>query len=138
MFATAAAAKGAYFDGSLSYFANGGAFTNGIYADPTLFKFANGGQFGVMGEAGPEAVMPLSRDGNGRLGVSLHEGALSGGDSTMVNISITVNGDGKEAESASGPTGEEMNQWKQMANRVKAVVREELAVQQRPGGVLYK
>lgn len=49
--------------------ANGGAFTNGVYNSPTLFKFANGGQFGVMGEAGPEAVMPLRRGPDGSLGV---------------------------------------------------------------------
>lgn len=50
-------------------FAKGGAFTNGVYNSPTLFKFANGGQFGVMGEAGPEAVMPLRRGPDGSLGV---------------------------------------------------------------------
>lgn len=49
--------------------ANGGTFTNGVYNSPTLFKFANGGQFGVMGEAGPEAVMPLRRGPDGSLGV---------------------------------------------------------------------
>lgn len=120
----------------LSFFASGGAFTNGIYSDPTLFKFANGGQFGVMGEAGPEAVMPLTRDGKGRLGVSVNGGAAGVGD-TAVNISIVVNSDGGEKSNASGNT-DEINQWKQMANRVKAVIREELAMQQRPGGVLYK
>lgn len=49
--------------------ANGGVFTNGIYNSPTLFKFADGGKFGVMGEAGPEAVMPLRRSSDGSLGV---------------------------------------------------------------------
>ena len=50
-------------------FAKGGVFSNGVYNSPTLFKFANGGQFGVMGEAGPEAVMPLRRGPDGSLGV---------------------------------------------------------------------
>lgn len=49
--------------------ANGGVFSNGIYNSPTLFKFAKGGKFGVMGEAGPEAVMPLKRAPDGSLGV---------------------------------------------------------------------
>lgn len=53
-------------------FAQGGAFTNGIYSKPTLFKFANGTALGEMGEAGPEAVMPLKRGANGALGVQLH------------------------------------------------------------------
>jgi phage-related minor tail protein len=36
-----------------------------------MFKFANGGtmQNGVMGEAGPEAIMPLKRGADGKLGV---------------------------------------------------------------------
>lgn len=52
-------------------FANGG-----IVSQPTLFKFARG--TGLMGEAGPEAIMPLQRDSRGRLGVSA-EGIAPGG-----------------------------------------------------------
>jgi hypothetical protein len=65
------AANGATFSNGLAQFANGGAFTNSIVSSPTLFKFANGGttQMGEMGEAGPEAIMPLSRGAGGRLGV---------------------------------------------------------------------
>jgi hypothetical protein len=65
------AANGAYFSGGASYFANGGVFTNKIVSSPTLFKFADGGSMntGVMGEAGPEAIMPLRRGASGRLGV---------------------------------------------------------------------
>lgn len=52
-------------------FANGGTFTNQVVASPTAFAFAKGGGFGmgVMGEAGPEAVMPLTRGPGGKLGV---------------------------------------------------------------------
>ena len=39
----------------------------GVFNAPQLF--AAGGGLGVLGEAGPEAVMPLARDGSGRLGV---------------------------------------------------------------------
>jgi tape measure domain-containing protein len=61
---------------SLPAFANGGVFTNGIFNTPTPFMFANGGGFsaGVMGEAGDEAVMPLQRGSDGRLGVSMSGG----------------------------------------------------------------
>lgn len=55
-------------------FANGGAFTNSVVNTPTLFRFAKGSQFGLMGEAGPEAVMPLARGANGKLGVQSHGG----------------------------------------------------------------
>jgi len=43
-------------------FANGGAFTNGIVSTPTSFNM------GLMGEAGPEAIMPLTNVG-GQMGV---------------------------------------------------------------------
>ena len=51
------------------------AFSNSVLTSPTLFTygehlkaFAKGG--GLMAEAGPEAIMPLTRDGSGRLGVN--------------------------------------------------------------------
>lgn len=65
------AANGAYFADGVAAFANGGAFTNSIVSSPTLFQFADGGtmKMGEMGEAGPEAIMPLRRGPDGRLGV---------------------------------------------------------------------
>ena len=60
-------AKGGAFDYGIEAFAKGGAFTNQIVDSPTMFKFAKG--TGLMGEAGPEAIMPLTRDGSGNLGV---------------------------------------------------------------------
>lgn len=70
--ATTASAKGnAFSNGSVTdKFANGGAFTNGIVSSPTTFPMA-GGKTGLMGEAGPEAIMPLDRDKSGRLGVQV-------------------------------------------------------------------
>ena len=61
-------ANGGAFDSSVQRFAKGGMFTNSIVTSPTLFKFAKG--TGLMGEAGPEAIMPLTRDNKGRLGVT--------------------------------------------------------------------
>ena len=56
-----------------SGFASGAAFDRGIVDSPTLFKFANGGAMrtGLMGEAGPEAILPLKRGVNGQLGVQM-------------------------------------------------------------------
>jgi hypothetical protein len=68
------AAKGAYFDGSTARFAKGG-----VVSSPTLFQFADGGavQTGLMGEAGPEAIMPLKRGPDGKLGVTARlDGAM--------------------------------------------------------------
>lgn len=69
-------AMGGVFDSSsrLTAFAKGG-----VVKSPTLFRFGDGGQFGVMGEAGAEAVMPLKRGPDGRLGV---EQVSEGGDSS--------------------------------------------------------
>lgn len=64
---------GVYGDGGYRAFAKGGAFANSIVDRPTFFKFARGGGFGtgLMGEAGPEAIMPLKRGSDGTLGVSV-------------------------------------------------------------------
>lgn len=78
-------AKGGAF-GTAERFANGGAFTNQIVNNPTLFKFANGSKFGLMGEAGPEAVMPLTRGPNGKLGVQAH--GAGRGEPPSVAVSI--------------------------------------------------
>lgn len=58
-----ASAKGNVFQGgSITPFATGG-----VVSSPTLFPMSNG--TGLMGEAGPEAIMPLLRTGDGSLGV---------------------------------------------------------------------
>ncbi len=44
--------------------------TGGIVTKPTVFAFGKGGaNLGIMGEAGPEAIMPVTRTSNGELGV---------------------------------------------------------------------
>jgi len=62
-------ARGGAFAGgrSITAFARGGALTNRILRRPTLFPLADG--LGLAGEAGPEAVLPLTRMGSGELGV---------------------------------------------------------------------
>ena len=62
-----------------SGFAKGGVFSNSIVSAPTLFPFADGGttRMGLMGEAGPEAIMPLKRGTDGKLGVAAQmDGAM--------------------------------------------------------------
>lgn len=61
----------------------------GVVYGPRMFKFAGGA--GLMGEAGPEAIMPLKRDPLGRLGVvsagaSNDNGGKGGGANVIVNI----------------------------------------------------
>ena len=78
--ATATAnAKGGVYGSDVSAFAKGGTFTNQIVTSPTLFKFARGSGFGtgLMGEAGPEAIMPLRRGADGTLGVEATAGQVN-------------------------------------------------------------
>lgn len=73
-------------------FADGAAFSQGkvmpfakggVVSSPTQFPMRGG--MGLMGEAGPEAIMPLARGADGRLGV---RGA--GGGAVTVNMNITT------------------------------------------------
>lgn len=78
-------AKGLIVNNSgISAFKHGGLFTNSIVNSPTLFRFAGG--TGLMGEAGPEAIMPLKRDAQGRLGVSTDGNKAN---QQVFNINIT-------------------------------------------------
>ncbi len=64
--------------GSITPFARGG-----VVGAPTLFASPAG--FGLMGEAGPEAILPLKRGADGRLGV-----AASGGQPVRITMNITT------------------------------------------------
>jgi hypothetical protein len=93
------AAKGATFANGIAEFARGG-----IVGSPTLFKFADGGttRTGLMGEAGPEAIMPLKRGADGSLGVqanglrdAMNQDRAAGGGTPVLNMSFqstTING----------------------------------------------
>ncbi|RMN87262.1 Phage tail length tape-measure protein 1 [Pseudomonas coronafaciens pv. coronafaciens] len=63
-------ADGGVWDRGVQKFAKGAAFTNSIVNTPTLFGMA-GGKTGMAGEAGPEAIMPLTRAADGSLGVRM-------------------------------------------------------------------
>lgn len=89
-------AKGGAWSGGVQMFANGAAFTNSIVSKPTAFGMAGGG-IGVMGEAGEEAIMPLTRTAGGQLGVRAISGGGSGGGNVYnfpVAVSVQTTGDG--------------------------------------------
>lgn len=71
---------GAFSQGRVTAFAKGG-----VVSQPTHFPMRGG--TGLMGEAGPEAIMPLTRGADGRLGVSA---AGSGGRPVSVNITVNT------------------------------------------------
>lgn len=79
-------AKGdAFNNGNIIAFAKGG-----IVGGPTLFPFAKG--TGLMGEAGPEAIMPLRRTASGDLGI------IAANSNRPQNVNITVNVEGANGD----------------------------------------
>ncbi|MGB3277798.1 MAG: phage tail tape measure protein [Pseudorhodobacter sp.] len=79
--------------GGLMPFADGGSFSQGrvmpfakggVVSSPTNFPMRGG--MGLMGEAGPEAIMPLARGADGRLGVQ----AAGGGRAVTVVMNIST------------------------------------------------
>lgn len=72
--------------GGVKMFAKGG-----VVGSPTLFGYG-GGKTGMMGEAGPEAIMPLKRNSQGQLGVQ-----VSGGGTAPIHVTnvfqMSANGD---------------------------------------------
>ncbi|CDG99578.1 phage tail tape measure protein [Xenorhabdus bovienii] len=81
---------------NISTFAKGGAlsspglsaYSGQVVSNPTLFKFAHGA--GLMGEAGPEAILPLKRGPDGALGVRAAGGT---GNQTTIKVDIVVHPD---------------------------------------------
>ena len=93
-------AKGGAWSGGVQLFADGGVFTNSIVSKPTAFGMANG-KTGVMGEAGEEAIMPLTRTSSGKLGVMAMGGAGAGG--TQINVEVHIDGEGNASSTADTP-----------------------------------
>jgi hypothetical protein len=105
----------AFVDGKVEKYAYGG-----IVKKPTIFPMANG--IGLMGEAGAEAILPLRRGSNGKLGVQSTGGGFG-------NIVVNVD--------ASGSSVEGSQQGGRELGRVLAVaIQSELVKQKRPGGIL--
>ena len=119
-------AKGGAWSGGVQMFADGGAFTNTIATGPTLAPMA------LFGEAGPEAIMPLTRTANGKLGVS-----AVGGGSGGVNLSLSMPIILTDQE-AGRPDGAEFDAelfQRNMESRTRQIATEEIAKSWRQGGV---
>lgn len=105
-------ADGGVFDhGKVLPFAHGAAFANGnitpfasggIVDSPMLFPMAKG--TGLMGEAGPEAIFPLTRRPDGKLGVSasVDNRGVSGSGSSTIHLNFTNNIDARGARQGVG------------------------------------
>ncbi|HCR1658800.1 TPA: phage tail tape measure protein [Pseudomonas aeruginosa] len=128
----AAQADGGAWANGVQFFANGAAFTNSIVSRPTAFGMA-GGRTGVMGEAGPEAILPLARAADGSLGVRSVGGG--GGTALQVNAPVAVTVEDRSSE------GMELDQealQQNMQMQMKAAAERAVADSWRPGGVSYR
>ena len=110
-------------------FAKGAAFASnqiipyakgGIVNKPKIFGFSRG--IGLMGEAGPEAILPLQRGRGGKLGV-----IAQGGGTTNVVVNVDASGSSVEGDEQQG---------RELGRLISAAIQSELIEQQRPGGLL--
>ena len=107
----------AFMNGKVQKYAYGGT----VVRKPTLFPMANGG-IGLMGEAGAEAILPLRRGSNGKLGVQATGGGVG-------NIVVNVDASGSSVE------GDEQG-GKELGRVIAVAIQSEIINQKRPGGLL--
>jgi lambda family phage tail tape measure protein len=128
-------AMGGAWSGGVQMFSSGGAFTNGVVSKPTAFGMA-GGRTGVMGEAGPEAIMPLTRTAGGQLGVRSIGGGGSGGGNVYnfpVAVSVQTQGGGGTAS-----TEDTTQLGKGIQQAAKAEAETAIARALQPGGSIWR
>ena len=118
-------AKGNVYDSpSLS------AYSNGVFQTPQLFAFAKGA--GVFAEAGPEAIMPLTRAPDGSLGVrAVGAPQVSGGVPSVNFGDINIQGGLPQAASqgTAGAAG------RQLKDAITGVINEQASI---PGSPLWR
>lgn len=108
-------------------------YSGSVVSSPTLFAFAKGA--GLMGEAGPEAIMPLTRAADGSLGVrAIGTGGGSGGTSISVSAPVTIEGGGAGETSAANTA----NTARQLQGIIQTSITERLKKEILPGGLLYR
>lgn len=127
---TANAKGGVYDSPSLS------SFSNQVHDKPQMFAFAKGA--GIFAEAGPEAIMPLTRTAGGELGVRAlgGGGGGAGGGNTYnfpVSVSVQTAGDGGNA------TQEDTTQaGRNIQQATKAEAEAAIARGVQPGGAIWR
>ncbi|MGE8328902.1 phage tail tape measure protein [Pseudomonas urmiensis] len=121
-------AKGGVYDSpSLS------KFSNQVHDTPQFFAFAKGA--GVFGEAGPEAIMPLTRTPDGNLGVRAVSSGSGGGTSISINAPVSISIPDRSDE---GLTLDQTLLQQNMQKQVQVAAEKAVADSWRPGGVSYR
>ncbi|CZW33719.1 Phage tail length tape-measure protein 1 [Enterobacter cloacae] len=106
------------------------AYSNGVFQTPQLFAFAKGA--GIFGEAGPEAIMPLTRAPNGDLAVrAVGMPQVSGGVPSVNFGDINIQGGSSQAASqgTAGAAG------RQLKDAITGVINEQASM---PGSPLWR
>nr|WP_314694710.1 phage tail tape measure protein [uncultured Pseudomonas sp.] len=127
---TANAKGGVYDSPSLS------SFSNQVHDKPQMFAFAKGA--GIFAEAGPEAIMPLTRTAGGELGVRAlgGGGGGAGGGNTYnfpVSVSVQTAGDG-----GSGTQEDTTQAGRNIQQVTKAEAEAAIARGVQPGGNIWR
>lgn len=110
-------------------------FSNSIVNSPTMFAFAKGA--GLMGEAGPEAIMPLTRAADGSLGVrALGTGGGNGGGMNInINAPVSISQNGSAGEISNANTA---STARQLEGIIQQTLTDRLKKEISPGGILYR
>lgn len=134
--AYANAAAGVTFNAKGGVYESSGLskYVNGVYDSPQYFTFQGASKFakgGVFAEAGAEAIMPLTRDSAGRLGVRAQGG---GGMAPVINTTVNVDAGGSVTTQTSS-SGDAMGRAlaDEMQNAALQVIQKHL----KPGGIIY-
>ncbi|HDR2753159.1 TPA: phage tail tape measure protein [Enterobacter asburiae] len=134
--AYANAAAGVTFNAKGGVYESSGLskYVNGVYDSPQYFTFQGASKFakgGVFAEAGAEAIMPLTRDSAGRLGVRAQGG---GGMAPVINTTVNVDAGGSVTTQTS-TSGDAMGRAlaDEMQNAALQVIQKHL----KPGGIIY-
>lgn len=126
-------ADGGAWSSGVQLFANGAAFTNSVVSKPTAFGMA-GGDIGIMGEAGEEAIMPLTRTSGGQLGVRALGGGSSGS-TISINAPVTVAIPDRSSE---GMQLDQQALSQNLQTQMKAAAERAVAESWRAGGVSFR
>lgn len=113
------------------------AYSNGVYSTPQMFAFAQGA--GIFAEAGPEAIMPLTRASDGSLGVRAVSSGVNStsGNATNIHVEAPVSiyqdsaGGGGNASDTSAISS-------QLQSIIQLTITDRLRKEITPGGILYR
>lgn len=111
-------------------------YVNGVYDSPQYFTFQGASKFakgGVFAEAGEEAIMPLTRDSVGRLGVRAQGG---GGSSPQISVDIYIDNKGN-SQSQTSASSNAAAVDKALGDRIKYEVTEGIRRALKNGGQIY-